>query len=80
MRNLYDAHAVLATTRMKILRGKIPERQANLFEIVQTGEALAFRLGPGQRRQEQPGEKGDDGNHHEEFNQSKCLRPPFDRR
>ncbi len=44
---------------------------APLPEIAEAGGAVGMLAGSGQRRQEHAGENGDDGNHHEEFDQGK---------
>jgi len=45
--------------------------QGQLFKIVQAADALGAGFGPGERRQEQPGQNGDDGDDHQQFNQRK---------
>ena len=43
--------------------------QTDLFQVVQADRSLRPGFGPGQNRQHQGGENGDDGNHHEKLNQ-----------
>jgi hypothetical protein len=44
-----------------------PQRQ--LPEIAEAGDRLGLRFGTSQRRQEHAGEDGNDGNHHEKFDE-----------
>jgi len=44
-----------------------------LFEIVQTSNTRGLRFRSAQRRQEQRGEGGDDGNHHEQLDQGEGV-------
>jgi len=43
--------------------------EIDLFEIVQARRPPRARLRGGQNRQEQRGENGNDGNHHQQFGQ-----------
>jgi hypothetical protein len=44
----------------------------NLLLIVQADRARGFEFGPVQRRQEHPGQDGDDRDHDEQFDQGEC--------
>src|SRR5439155_25010715 len=46
-------------------------RQADLLEVVQTLGLFGLGLGVGERRQEEPGEDGNDRNHDQQLNQRK---------
>ena len=46
--------------------------QGDLFQIIQTLDAICFRLGPRQSRQEHPGKDGDDGDDDQEFDKREC--------
>jgi len=50
--------------------------QRKLSLIVHTTDLLGFLLGLGQGRKQHPGQDGDDGNHHQQFDQGKCHPLP----
>ena len=67
-----------------VIRNVKLRRQAPLLEVVQAGNALGFRLGFGQRRQQQRGQDGDDSDDDEQLDQRKatqsaliCQEPHF---
>jgi len=45
--------------------------------IVFAGGSVRLLLGPRQRRQQQAGENGNDGNHHQQLNQRECNSTAF---
>ena len=47
-------------------------RETELAEVVKARDAMRLRFRPGQCRQQHGREDGDDGNHHEQFNQCEC--------
>ena len=52
-------------------------RQAPLLEVVQTGNALSFRLGFGQRWQQKRSQDGDNGDDDEQLDQRKATQRPL---
>ena len=53
-----------------VIRIQLP-RQLQLFHVGQTFDALGLHFGPGQCRQQHRRQDGDDGDHHQQFNQRK---------
>ena len=55
------------------------QSQPDLPQIVGTTRALRLVLGLAERREQQPGQNGNNRDHHQQFNQGECLcRITFD--
>jgi len=52
------------------------EGQAHLPHVAEAGHALRLGLGLGERRQQQGGQNGDDGDDHQQFNQREGAWTP----
>src|ERR1039458_39389 len=72
--------AMMAMTTSSSIKVKALRLAFRSALIVQTAHSLRLFLGLGQRRQQHCREYGDDGDDHEQFNQSESpalRRPPF---
>jgi len=52
-----------------LIVGPHAQAQADLLQVIDTANVLGFRFATGQRRQQQAGQDGDNGDDHEEFDQ-----------
>src|SRR5947208_9879704 len=74
----YHVHVVwIGRKQIGVVEGVKVDGIYHLFSVVQAHDALGFRLGLGQRGQQQPGEDRDNGDDNQQFDEREAMSSTY---